>query len=188
MSRTSRSVRFGSVGFGLALCVALAGTPLRAEAPRVSKDVGPANTSCDSHAKGSAAWSSCVGRATTALADDQLFYAGYWLAKTGQYQRALDYLALAQKKDERVLTYMGFATRKLGHVDEALPLYRQALAVNPDYTVARAYLGEAFLTKNEPARARAELAEIAQRCGTACPTYVDLAGHIRDYEAGARKG
>lgn len=181
------SSRFLSLVAASGLGVALTGGPLLADAPRVSKDVGPASAACDRHEKGSAAWSACVGKATAQLGDDQLFYAGYWLAKNGQYQQALDYLARAQKKDEKVLTYMGFATRKLGDVDAALPLYRKALEINPDYTVARAYLGEAFLTKGEPAKARAELAEIAQRCGTACPTYVDLEGHIRDYEA-ARKG
>jgi len=178
------------LALALASCagVALAGGAVSAEPLRFSKDVGPASAACDSLEKGSAAWRACVGTATAALADDQLFYAGYWLAKNGAYQKALDYLTLARNKDEKVLTYIGFATRKLGHVDEALPLYRQALEINPNYTVARAYLGEAFLTKGEPGKARAELAEIAQRCGTTCPTYVDLASHIRDYEAAVRKG
>jgi tetratricopeptide (TPR) repeat protein len=162
-------------------------SPLIADG-RISKDTGPASAACDAHAKGTAAWSACIGRASAKMADEELFYAGYWLAKNGQYAQALDYLTLAQEKDERVLTYIGFATRKLGRVDEALPLYRRALAVNPDYVVARAYLGEAFLTKGEPAKARGELAEIAQRCGATCPAYVDLEGHIRDYEAAASKG
>jgi tetratricopeptide (TPR) repeat protein len=169
------------------LAAVLAGSPLLAEG-RISKDTGPANAACDAHAKGSAAWTACVGAASARMADDELFYAGYWLAKSGQYETALGYLTLANRKDERVLTYMGFATRKLGRVDEALPLYRQALAVNPNYVVARAYLGEAFLTKGEPDKARAELGEIAQRCGASCPAYVDLEGQIRDYEAVRAKG
>ncbi|WP_072395337.1 tetratricopeptide repeat protein [Hyphomicrobium sp. CS1GBMeth3] len=155
---------------------------------RISKDTGPASTACDVHGKGTAAWSSCVGTASARMSDQELFYAGYWLAKSGQYQEALRYLTLAEKKDERVLTYIGFATRKLGRVDEALPLYREAIALNPDYVVARAYMGEAFLTKGESAKARGELAEIADRCGTSCPAYVDLKGHIAEYEAGASKG
>ncbi len=153
---------------------------------RISKDIGPASAACDAHAKGTAAWSACVGTASVRMSDDELFYAGYWLAKNGQYQEALRYLALAEKKNERVLTYIGFATRKLGRVDEALPLYREALALNPDYVVARAYMGEAFLTKGEPAKARDELAEIANRCGTTCPAYVDLKGHIADFEAASK--
>ena len=172
------------VAAGLAM---VAGSPLMAEG-RISKDTGPANAACDAHAKGSAAWTACVGAASAKMANEELFYAGYWLAKNGQYETALGYLTLAQKKDERVLTYIGYATRKLGHVDAALPLYRKALEVNPDYVVARAYLGEAFLTKDAPDMARAELQEIAARCGTACPAYVDLDGHISDYEAAKAKG
>ncbi len=95
------------------------------------------------------------------MSDDELFYAGYWLAKNGRYADALTYLNLARTKDARVLTYIGFATRKQGDVEAALPLYAAALAKDPNFVVARAYLGEAYLTKNEPARAKAELAEIA---------------------------
>lgn len=166
---------------------AVAVSPLAAEG-RISKDPGPASALCDAHAKGTAAWTACVGAASTAMSDEELFYAGYWLAKSGDYETALGYLTRAQKKDERVLTYIGFATRKLGHVEEALPLYRKALEIDPNYVVARAYLGEAFLSKDEPDKARGELAEIAKRCGSGCPAYVDLAGHIADYEARAAKG
>jgi tetratricopeptide (TPR) repeat protein len=147
-----------------------------------SKDVGPGNASCDAQTKGSDGWRACVGAAHASMSDDELFYAGYWLAKNGRYADALTYLNLARAKDARVLTYIGFATRKQGDVDAALPLYAAALAQNPDFVVARAYLGEAYLTKNEPARAKAELAEIAARCGTTCAAFVDLDRHIRDYE------
>lgn len=170
-------------GFALAM----AGTPLVAEG-RVSKDTGPLSAACDQHAKGTAAWTACVGAARQGMADEELFYAGYWLAKSGQYEKALGYLALAERKDERVLTYIGFATRKLGRVDEALPYYERALKANPNYVVARAYMGEAFLTKGEPVKARAELAEIAARCGTGCPAYVELKDTIAAYDAGAVKG
>lgn len=169
-----------------AAMVALAATPAAADG-RVSKDTGPAGA-CDARGKGTPAWTACVGGASAAMADEELFYAGYWLAKSGRYEDALRYLNLARHKDERVLTYIGFATRKLGRVDEALPLYRKALEINPDYVVARAYLGEAHLTRGEPAKARGELAEIARRCGTSCPAYVDLTNHIANYDARASKG
>jgi tetratricopeptide (TPR) repeat protein len=168
----------------VAACAAalMAATPLFAAAT-VAKDQGPASTACDAFAKGSAAWTACVGQPDLAMSGAELFYAGYWLAKNGQYEKALGYLALADRTDARVLTYIGYATRKLGRFDEALPLYRQALTVNPDYVVARAYMGEAFLTRGEPDKARAELAEIARRCGSSCPAYVDLDGHIKAFDA-----
>jgi tetratricopeptide (TPR) repeat protein len=174
----------------LASCIGsvLASSPLLADGRTVSKDVGPSSAVCDSLTKGTVAWTACVGQASARMADEELFYAGYWLAKNGQYEKALGYLTLAQKKDERVLTYIGFATRKLGHVDEALPMYERALALNPDYAVARAYLGEAFLTKGQPEQARVQLSEIERRCGATCAPYVDLKGHIQDFEARASKG
>ena len=147
----------------------------------LSKDQGPASA-CDTHAKNSVAWNTCISQAKAGTSSADLFYAGYWLARTGKYQEALGYLSLADKSDPRVVTYIGFATRKLGDVDAALPFYQQALQLNPNYSVARAYMGEAFLQKNEPAKAKAELAEIATRCGTGCAEYLDLASHISDFE------
>ncbi len=147
-----------------------------------SKDVGPANAACDSSAKGSTGWQACVGPARAGMSDDELFYAGYWLAKNGRYAEALTYLSHARTRDARVLTYIGFATRKQGDVEKALPLYAEALAKDPNFVVARAYLGEAYLTKNQPARAKAELAEIAARCGTTCPAFADLDRHIAAFE------
>jgi tetratricopeptide (TPR) repeat protein len=160
----------------------LASGPASADDQAFSKDVGPAQAGCDASPKGSAAWQACVGAARAEMSDDELFYAGYWLAKSGRFSEALTYLNLARSKDARVLTYIGFATRKQGDVEKALPLYAAALAKDPNFVVARAYLGEAYLTKRDPARAKAELAEIASRCGTACPAYTDLARHIAVYE------
>lgn len=153
-----------------------------------AKDIGPRSPACDEASRGSAAWHDCVGRTATAASDAELFYAGYWLAKSGDYQAALDYLRRAQAPDARILTYIGFATRKLGDTEAALGYYARALAMSPDYTVARAYLGEAFLTKGEPAQAKAELAEIEKRCGTACAEYAELADQIARYEAEHRSG
>lgn len=164
------------------LAATLAAHPASAD-QMFSKDTGPALASCDGHAKGTDGWRACVGAARTEMSDDELFYAGYWLAKSGRYSDALTYLNLARVKDARVLTYIGFATRKLGDVDNALPFYSAALKLNPDFVVARAYLGEAHLTKGDPERARTELGEIASRCGTACSAYIDLERHISAYEA-----
>lgn len=174
------------ISFAIRLPVAAAALALLSTAAlsgpvTLSKDQGPASA-CDQHAKNSVAWNSCISQAKAGTSSADLFYAGYWLARTGKYQEALGYLSLADKSDPRVVTYIGFATRKLGDVDAALPFYRRALELNPNYSVARAYMGEAFLQKNEPAKAKAELAEIATRCGTGCAEYLDLAQHITDFE------
>jgi tetratricopeptide (TPR) repeat protein len=166
-----------------AFTLSIAAGSATADETAFSKDVGPARAGCDASPKGSAAWQACVGAARAEMSDEELFYAGYWLAKSGRYAEALTYLNLARSKDARVLTYIGFATRKQGDVDKALPIYAAALQKDPNFVVARAYLGEAYLTKKQPARAKAELAEIANRCGTACAAYTDLARHIATYES-----
>jgi hypothetical protein len=156
--------------------LALAASIAAAGPVTLAKDQGPSNA-CDTFAKNSVAWDSCISQAKAGTSSADLFYAGYWLARTGKYQEALGYLTLADQNDPRVVTYIGFATRKLGDIDAALPL-----KLNPNFSVARAYMGEAFLQKNEPAKAKAELAEIATRCGTGCAEYLDLAAHITAYE------
>lgn len=148
-----------------------------------AKGIAPTSASCDAHAKSSPAWQACIANARTTASDKELFYAGYWLAKSGRYSEALAYLNNAQVKDARVLTYIGYATRKLGRVDDAMDYYAQALDLNPDYTVARSYLGEAHLVRGERVKAGHELNEIANRCGTSCAEYKDLALAIARFDA-----
>lgn len=123
------------------------------------------------------------------LSDDELYYKGYWLAKAGQYSEALDQLRLVKNQyDPRVLNYIGFATRKLGNVDEALGYYYKALAINPNFTLARSYLGEALLQKGDLANAQAQLAEIEKRCGRTCKEFTELTRHIETFKStGAHK-
>jgi tetratricopeptide (TPR) repeat protein len=51
-------------------------------------------------------------------------------------------------------TYLGYANRKLGHYPEALRAYEQALRINPDYSHAIEYQGEALLGLNRVDAAR----------------------------------
>ena len=117
------------------------------------------------------------------LSDDDLFHAGYWLARKGEYSLALHYLNQADNvSDARIQTYIGYATRKLGNWDKAMGHYTAALTANPDYTVARAYMGEAFLQKGDKVAAIEQLAEIARRCGTGCDEYQELADALAKFE------
>lgn len=121
--------------------------------------------------------------------DDAIYSTAYWLAKSGKFAEARAVLAGARNpSDPRILNYMGFTTRKLGNVDEAMGYYARALAINPNYTVARAYMGEAFLQKGEIGKAREQLAEIAARCGASCSEHAELAAEITKFEAGLGRG
>jgi tetratricopeptide (TPR) repeat protein len=142
--------------------------------PASAQKGAPAASSCDKYKKGSSGWKKCTGNVKDDMTDEQIYYSGYWLASTGQYAEAIEILNKASVKNERILTYIGFATRKLGDHDGAMALYNRALAMNPNYTVARAYMGEAYITKGNLAMAREQLSEIATRCGTTCAEYSEL--------------
>lgn len=64
----------------------------------MSKDVGPASARCDQFPKETAAWLACAATAEAKMPDQELFYAGYWLAKTGRYEEALKYLTQTDRK------------------------------------------------------------------------------------------
>ncbi len=151
--------------------------------PAFAKDIGPVHDLCDVQAKGTAAWRNCVAKSSAARRSDaELFYAGYWLAKSGNYREALVYLRQAKEPDDRVLTYLGFASRKLGRTQEAFGYYQAALRKNPDSVVTRSYLGEAYLAIGSLDKAKDELSEIANRCGTVCAPYEELATAVAAYE------
>lgn len=141
----------------------------------------PAPDKCSKFKKDSAEWKKC--KQTSSRSDEDRYELGYSQAMTGEYAEAIETLkAVSDKRDARVLTLVGFATRKLGRVEEAMGYYNLALSINPNLTSTRQYLGEAFLQKNDPAKAIEQLAQIGQRCGVGCEDYRKLADEIAKYE------
>ena len=67
-------------------------------------------------------------------------------------------------------------------MDEGLVYYRKALALDPEYTLVREYMGEALLQKGDLEGALEQLAEIRRLCnGRECAEYSDLSGMIAEY-------
>ena len=121
----------------------------------------------------------CV-TARSGVVDDKslVAYAGL-LARAERYEEALATLDLMQNPGTaEALNYRGYATRKLGRVDDGIAFYKQAVALDPNYTLVREYLGEAYVIQGKLDLAKAELAEIEKRCGTTCEPYEDLAEAI----------
>ncbi|MFT3987376.1 tetratricopeptide repeat protein [Aestuariivirga sp.] len=117
----------------------------------------------------------CMKQQSGVLPDEDLYQQGRALAKEGQYDWALEVLALVQNQnDPRVLNYMGYSNRKAGRLEVGISYYRKALAINPNFVLAREYLGEGYVAAGRNDLAKAELAEIAQRCGVTCEEYRDL--------------
>lgn len=186
---SARIVRVGTTGAACSLVLGLAGQltmllPAQAffDAPAPKVDCSKRENRSKPQCKES--------RVTPRPSDtsDEIFFAAYGLARAGQYAAAREILRLGDQSDPRVLNYTGFVTRKLGAVDAALPYYRRALDLDPDYVLARAYLGEAFLQKDELELALGELGEIERRCGRACAEYVELGILIETHRMGARNG
>jgi predicted Zn-dependent protease len=65
-----------------------------------------------------------------------------------------------------VQNYLGFAHRKAGRIDAAMMHYQAALQLDPDYVLARSYMGQGLLNSGNVGAARAQLAQINMRAGT----------------------
>jgi len=123
----------------------------------------------------------CVKAENGILPDKALAANAFALAKAERYLEALAVLDLLQDPNTaEALNYRGFATRKLGHLDEGIGYYLKSVALDPQYAQVREYLGEAYVQKGDLARAKAELEAIEKICGRGCEEYTDLAEAIAD--------
>ena len=121
----------------------------------------------------------CVNVSYRIIPDDELFQQASVLGEAGEYEWALNVLAAINNQNEpRVLNYTGYNLRKSGRFEEGLGYYRKALAIDPNFVLAREYLGEGYVATGRVDLAKVELNEIAWRCGTTCAEYQELAEHI----------
>jgi tetratricopeptide (TPR) repeat protein len=114
-----------------------------------------------------------------AVDDDSLYEAGRDLAMQGRYGEAIEVLSLAaDKTDPRILNYLGYSHRKAGRITVGLGYYQEALRIDPDYTLVREYMGEAYLQLGDVDAAKSQLTEIEKRKGKGSREYVLLANEI----------
>ena len=81
-----------------------------------------------------------------------------------------------------ILTYLGFANRKLGRYDVAEHYYRAALAAAPGHRAATEYYGELMVERGDKAGAQKMLASLETSCTFGCAEADELrrwidAGH-----------
>ena len=127
----------------------------------------------------SASKGKCVKQTSEIVPDKSLKAQGWALARAGRYDDAVDLFRLvADKRDPEVLNGLGYTHRKLGQVEQGIAFYQKALDINPNYILAREYLGEGYVKLGKLDLAREQLAEIGARCGTACEEYLLLAQAI----------
>ena len=95
---------------------------------------------------------------------------------------ALDGASRAFGPHPDVLTYIGFAHRKLGRYAEAEDHYRRALAVAPDHLGAIEYYGELKVERGDLAGAREHWARLEALCGFGCYEAEELGRWIAEAE------
>lgn len=107
----------------------------------------------------------------TDSAGDAIYLAAVSLINEKRYADAIVSLHQAETKfgpHPDILTYLGFAHRKLKQYDVAESYYLQALAVAPEHRGATEYYGELMVERGDLAGARAKLAQLDRICSFGC--------------------
>jgi tetratricopeptide (TPR) repeat protein len=127
----------------------------------------------------------CLERHSGVLPDSDLTEYAYALAKADRYQEAIDVLDMLDNPNTpRALNYRGYATRKLGRTDEGIGYYLKSVALDPNYSQVREYLGEAYVIQGKFDLAKDQLATIEKLCGSKdCEYYGDLADALKTAHA-----
>ncbi len=115
---------------------------------------GPSDTLLTKVAEGDARYGQAIG-----------------LINEGKYELALISLkdaGIAFGPHPDVLTYQGFANRKLGRFDKAEAYYQRALGVAPDHLGALEYYGELKVERGDIDGARSHLARLDELCAFGC--------------------
>ena len=122
------------------------------------KKRGCVKTSCGAGQVWSSGVDACLDGNSASLTDEDLYLAAGDFVLEARYADALPLLfRIKDRNTPQVLNLIGYSTRKLGDVDKGIDYYHQALAIDPDYTKARQYLGEAYLLKDDVAKAKEQL-------------------------------
>jgi tetratricopeptide (TPR) repeat protein len=152
-----------------------AATPVTCQAPKVPNADKTACVPCAKGTKYDEGKKLCVTVKASLLDDRGLYETGRTLALAGYYQDALDtFAAIRNQHDAMVLTMIGYSKRKLGHTDEGIAIYHQALAIDPNNVHTHEYLGEGYLAAGRIDLAELELDTLQKLCGTGCEQYRDL--------------
>jgi tetratricopeptide (TPR) repeat protein len=131
------------------LCVTAAG-PIFADGGGGGGDDRSRTSTCGSGEVWDSRSQKCVKAENGVLPDKALAENAFALAKAGRYEEALAVLNLLQEPNTAVaLNYRGYATRKLGRVEEGIGYYLKSVALDPQYAQVREYLGEAYVEKGD---------------------------------------
>lgn len=93
--------------------------------------------------------------------------------------------AVLSKKPEHADAWnlLGYSSRKSGDFKTAKSAYTKALKIDPNHTQAMEYMGEMYLTLNQPAKAEELLARLNKLCSFNCVDRDLLKVAIKKYKA-----
>lgn len=114
------------------------------------------------------------------------FQKAEYMIKGEQYAEAVPLLQKVvadNPRDADAWNYLGFASRKLGKLDEALGYYEKALKLDPRHKGAHEYLGELYLMMKNLPKAEEQLTLLKGICASNCEEVEDLEADIADYKA-----
>lgn len=126
----------------------------------------------------------------TAPVGDVDYDGGVKAVKAQDWRTAAQSFERAAQKHQRsadVFNLLAYAYRKLGDLERAFANYGRALELDPQHRGAHEYIGEAYLTAGNPAKAREHLRELERLCRADCEEYHILARAIREFETSKQK-
>jgi tetratricopeptide (TPR) repeat protein len=118
--------------------------------------------------------------ATSSFGDSE-YLAAVAMINDRNYEQAIEALHAAQQAfgaHPDILTYLGFANRKLGRFGIAEGYYRAALAAAPGHRGATEYFGELMVERRDLAGARRMLAKLDAQCRFGCTEAEELRAWI----------
>ena len=105
--------------------------------------------------------------------------------KSKEYAKAVPLLQDVVSRDAAnadAYNWLGYATRKNGNPDGAIPYYEKALAIDPKHRGAHEYIGEAYLMLDDLPKAKDHLRTLDKLCFFPCSEYSDLKKAVEAYE------
>jgi tetratricopeptide (TPR) repeat protein len=118
-----------------------------------------------------------------AKAADETYVTAVSLINEKRYEEAITFLndaRWAAGPHPDILTYLGFANRKLQRYEIAESYYQSALQIYPEHRGALEYYGELKLERGDIAGAKSHLAKLEKICGFGCNEADELRRWIMD--------
>lgn len=105
--------------------------------------------------------------------------------EAGDFAAAIRLLDGVVKRDDTnadAYNWLAYAIRRSGDPARSIPVYQKALAIDPKHRGAHEYIGEAYLTLDNLAKAKEHLAALDRLCFLPCSQYRDLKKAVESYE------